>query len=341
MSLEQGPNISLGGELTVEDFYIFFKELLDRYLDIGEDLNVPDDFTQSEMQTGMWWRHLAAGGIAGAVSRTCTAPLDRLKVFLQVQSSKQRISDCLKYMLKEGGVSSLWRGNGINVLKIAPESAIKFAAYEKVKRLIRGNEKRQMSIYERFVAGACAGGVSQTAIYPMEVLKTRLALRKSGQYSGILDAAKKIYVTEGIRSFYRGYIPNMLGIIPYAGIDLAVYETLKKKYLSTQENKQPGLLLLLACGSASSTLGQVCSYPLALVRTRLQAQVIAAGKSGQIVSEHQHTSMVGLFRHIIKTEGFPGLYRGITPNFIKVLPAVSISYVVYEYSSRALGVNMT
>lgn len=55
-----------------------------QYLDIGEDLNVPDDFTQSEMQTGMWWRHLAAGGIAGAVSRTCTAPLDRLKVFLQV-----------------------------------------------------------------------------------------------------------------------------------------------------------------------------------------------------------------------------------------------------------------
>ncbi|XP_055702648.1 calcium-binding mitochondrial carrier protein SCaMC-3 isoform X2 [Phlebotomus papatasi] len=311
------------------------------YLDIGEDLNVPDDFTQSEMQTGMWWRHLAAGGIAGAVSRTCTAPLDRLKVFLQVQSSKQRISECLKYMLKEGGVGSLWRGNGINVLKIAPESAIKFAAYEKVKRLIRGNEKRQMSIYERFVAGACAGGVSQTAIYPLEVLKTRLALRKTGQYSGILDAAKKIYVTEGIRSFYRGYIPNMLGIIPYAGIDLAVYETLKKKYLSTQENKQPGLLLLLACGSASSTLGQVCSYPLALVRTRLQAQVIAAGKSGQTLSEQQQTSMVGLFRHILKSEGVLGLYRGITPNFIKVLPAVSISYVVYEYSSRALGVNMT
>ncbi|XP_040153365.1 calcium-binding mitochondrial carrier protein SCaMC-2-B isoform X2 [Anopheles arabiensis] len=311
-----------------------------KYLDIGEDLNVPDDFTQSEMQTGMWWRHLAAGGIAGAVSRTCTAPLDRLKVFLQVQASKQRISDCLQYMLKEGGVRSLWRGNFINVLKIAPESAIKFAAYEQVKRLIRGNDKRQMTIYERFVAGACAGGVSQTAIYPMEVLKTRLALRKTGEYSSILDAASKIYRREGLRSFYRGYIPNMLGIIPYAGIDLAVYETLKKKYLSHHETEQPSFWLLLACGSASSTLGQVCSYPLALVRTRLQAQAVTIGPNpdGSVAVE---PNMTNVFKRIIQTEGPVGLYRGITPNFIKVLPAVSISYVVYEYTSRALGVNMT
>lgn len=162
----------------------------------------------------------------GAVSRTSTAPLDRLKTILQVQPSKQRISDCFTYMLKEGGWSSLWRGNGINVLKIAPESAIKFMIYEQAKRIIRGNENRPMSIFERFVgklnnsrilyyffkffnyikcsfcfikAGACAGCIAQSTIYPMEVLKTRLALRKTGQYSGMLDAAKKIYKTEGFR----------------------------------------------------------------------------------------------------------------------------------------------
>ncbi|XP_067646779.1 mitochondrial adenyl nucleotide antiporter SLC25A23 isoform X8 [Eurosta solidaginis] len=332
---------------VLEDFVVIFRDVMSRYLDIGEDLNVPDDFTQSEMQTGMWWRHLAAGGIAGAVSRTCTAPLDRMKVFLQVQTHKTRISASLRYMLKEGGIRSMWRGNGINVLKIAPESAIKFAAYEKIKRLIRGDEKRQMTIGERFMAGAAAGGISQTAIYPMEVLKTRLALRKTGQYKGILDAAKKIYLVEGLRSFYRGYIPNMLGIIPYAGIDLAVYETLKKNYLSSHNTEQPSFLVLLACGSASSTLGQVCSYPLALVRTRLQAQVVTKNNQPSVgiplkqAGAINDDNMFGVFRKIIHNEGILGLYRGITPNFIKVLPAVSISYVVYEYSSRALGVNMT
>lgn len=58
----------------------------------------------------------------------------------------------------------------------------------------------------------------------LQVLKTRLALRKTGQYSGIVDCAKHILQKEGAAAFYKGYIPNMLGIIPYAGIDLAVYE---------------------------------------------------------------------------------------------------------------------
>lgn len=57
-----------------------------------------------------------------------------------------------------------------------------------------------------------------------QVLKTRMALRKTGQYSGMLDCAKNILSKEGMAAFYKGYIPNMLGIIPYAGIDLAVYE---------------------------------------------------------------------------------------------------------------------
>ncbi|XP_037776325.1 calcium-binding mitochondrial carrier protein SCaMC-2-A-like isoform X3 [Penaeus monodon] len=311
-------------------------------LDVGEDLSVPDDFSLEEWLSGKWWRHLVAGGVAGMVSRTCTAPLDRLKVFLQVHGAKQfhSLSNCFKYMLQEGGVKSLWRGNGINVLKIAPESALKFAAYEQAKRMVLqfgGSKERELTIYERFVAGSFAGGFSQSVIYPLEVLKTRLALRKTGQYKSIADAAVKIYKTEGVKSFYRGYIPNILGIIPYAGIDLAIYETLKKSYMEQySDGRNPSVLAIIACGAFSSSCGQVASYPLALVRTRLQAQVIAPG-----VVHNQPITMSGLFRHIIAKEGPTGLYRGITPNFMKVAPAVSISYVVYEKCRQMLGVSMT
>jgi len=53
-------------------------------IDIGEQLTCPPEFTEKERKTGMWWRHLVAGGMAGVVSRTMTAPLDRLKVMMQV-----------------------------------------------------------------------------------------------------------------------------------------------------------------------------------------------------------------------------------------------------------------
>lgn len=92
---------------------------------------------------------------------------------VQVHGSKHsQLTSCFKYLLKEGGIKSLWRGNGINVLKIAPESAIKFAAYEQGKRMVLqfgGGKERELSIFERFVAGSFAGGISQSVIYPLEV----------------------------------------------------------------------------------------------------------------------------------------------------------------------------
>ncbi|XP_077416798.1 calcium-binding mitochondrial carrier protein SCaMC-2-A [Vanacampus margaritifer] len=300
--------------------------------DVGENLMVPDDFSTEEKQSGMWWRHLVAGGGAGAVSRTCTAPLDRVKVMMQVygtRSNNMCIMSGLMQMIKEGGVRSLWRGNGVNIIKIAPESALKFMAYEQIKRLI-GSDKQTLNILERFVAGSLAGVIAQSAIYPMEVLKTRLALRTTGQYAGISDCAKQIFRREGLAAFYKGYVPNMLGIIPYAGIDLAVYETLKNSYLQQYGASNPGVLVLLACGTVSSTCGQLASYPLALVRTRMQAQA-ATGIS-------QQATMTALFQQILRAEGPTGLYRGLAPNFLKVIPAVSISYVVYEHIKTQLGV---
>ncbi|XP_020934775.1 calcium-binding mitochondrial carrier protein SCaMC-3 isoform X2 [Sus scrofa] len=261
---------------NVEDVLYFWKH--STVLDIGECLTVPDEFSEQEKLTGMWWKQLVAGAVAGAVSRTGTAPLDRLKVFMQVHASKTNrlnILGGLRSMIQEGGVRSLWRGNGINVLKIAPESAIKFMAYEQIKRAIRGQQET-LHVQERFVAGSLAGATAQTIIYPMETLKNQWLQ----QYS--------------------------------------------------HDSADPGILVLLACGTISSTCGQLASYPLALVRTRMQAQASIEGAP--------QLSMLGLLRHILSQEGVRGLYRGIAPNFMKVIPAVSISYVVYENMKQALGV---
>jgi len=314
------------------------KESYLSHLDHGEDVG---DFSD-RLMSGIWWRHLLAGGVAGAVSRTCTAPLDRLKVLLQVHGGRKQTSipDTFRYMLNEGGYKGLWRGNGINVIKIAPESALKFGAYEEMKKIIKGSEQRDLEIHERLMAGSCAGAFSQTVIYPLEVLKTRLALRKTGEFTNILKFARAMFAAEGLKVFYKGYWPNLLGIIPYAGIDLAVYETLKGHFLrkSVEQDANPSAFLLLGCGTFSSCCGQLAAYPLALVRTKLQSQ---AGLGSKLSLPADQTHTLGLFRHILRTEGWRGLYRGLIPNFCKVAPAVSISYYVYERVRTRLGVEMS
>ena len=60
----------------------------------------------------------------------------------------------------------------------------------------------------------------------LQVMKTRLAVGKTGQYKSMLDCGRQIWKNEGFKAFYKGYMPNLVGIIPYAGIDLTIYEVL-------------------------------------------------------------------------------------------------------------------
>lgn len=218
------------------------------------------------------WEYLVSGGVAGAVSRTCTAPLNRVKVFLQVQQKKTGIIEAVGKIVRDGGVKSLWRGNGAHVLKSTPESAVKFAAFEKIKSAISSDDCRSCTFNERILAGTFAGGISQATVYPLEVLRTRMSLSKSGEYRGIAYAAKKIFLKEGFRVFGRGFVPNTLSCTIFVGIDLAVYETLKKQQIMNNDHSK--FVASMKCAFVSSTLGQLFSYPFALVGTRLQGKFV-------------------------------------------------------------------
>lgn len=146
----------------------------------------------------------------------------------------------VKDILKEGGLLGFFRGNGLNVLKVAPESAIRFYTYEMLKEFIvkaKGEGgKSDVGTIDRLCAGGLAGAIAQTAIYPMDLVKTRLQTYacEGGKVPKLGAMSRDILIHEGPRAFYRGLVPSLLGMIPYAGIDLAAYETLKdmsKKYV--------------------------------------------------------------------------------------------------------------
>ncbi|MCP9265171.1 Calcium-binding mitochondrial carrier protein SCaMC-3 [Dirofilaria immitis] len=312
-----------------EEIAKFWKHNL--MIDIGEDSQIPEDFSQQEIASGFWWKHLVAGGVAGFMSRTCTAPLDRVKIYLQVHASllnRLRFPKAAKLLYEEGGLKSFWRGNGVNVAKLHPNQLSNFF-------LMILDEGHKLQISERFAAGSAAGIISQTIIYPLEVLKTRLALRHSSQLDrNFVNFAAKMYRNEGVLCFYKGIVPNLIGIIPYAGIDLAIYETLKNYYLNNY-NTHPvrDIVALPVCGACSSICGMLASYPFVLVRTRLQALAI----SDNLTQPH---TMIGQIQHIWRNDGLYGFYRGLTANLMKAVPAVAISYYVYENVRTWLGALM-
>ncbi|KAI9178167.1 hypothetical protein LWI28_023485 [Acer negundo] len=316
-------------EATFENIYHYLERVC--LVDIGEQAVIPEGISKHIHAS----RYLIAGGIAGIASRTVTAPLDRLKVILQVQTTRAEIMPALRQIWKEGGLLGFFRGNGLNVLKVAPESAIRFHMYEVLKNLIMkasGEEdKNNIGVTVRLFAGGLAGAVAQTVVYPMDLVKTRLQTHacEGGKVPNLGTMSRDIWVHEGPRAFFRGLVPSLIGIIPYAGIDLAAYETIKdmsRKYILL--DSEPGPLSQLGCGTVSGALGATCVYPLQVVRTRMQAQ---RGNT-----DTAYKGMSDVFRRTFQHEGFRGFYKGLFPNLLKVVPSSSISYMVYEAMKKSL-----
>lgn len=296
-------------------------------------------------------KFLAAGGVAGAVSRTSTAPFDRLKVFLitrppdlggtslhpeaSVRGAKA-IMSAIARIYAEGGIAAFWVGNGLSVAKIFPESAIKFLTYEASKRFFARyvdnvEDVREISGTSRFLSGGLGGITSQLSIYPVETLKTQMMSSTEIPKRSLASAAKQVWTLGGLKAYYRGLGVGLVGVFPYSAIDMSTFEALKLAYLRSTSKDEPGMLALLAFGSISGSVGATMVYPLNLVRTRLQA----SGSSGH---PERYTGIGDVVRKTYARDGWRGFYRGLVPTLAKVIPSVSISYMVYEQSKRKLGV---
>lgn len=310
-------------ELDVEIVFQYWSK--NSHIDMGENYVVPDEPSIEKSKGNIF----ISGALAGFVSRTVTAPLDRIKVIMQAGKGDANIAHCFSYLYNEGGIRSFWRGNGINCIKIAPESAARFLLYDIFKRsicLFTGGSEFHPTLGEKFVAGAAAGSAAQVLIYPLEIIKTRLALSTTGEFSGIFDVAASIVRSAGFSGLYRGLLPSLLGIVPYAGIDLMVFNSLKEKWVKINKGSgldTPDISTLLLFGAMSTTCGQVVAYPLQLIRTRLQAEKKA-----------HSAGMLQCIKKVYKDFGILGFYRGLGPNLLKGIPAISISYAVFETSSK-------
>eukprot|EP00252_Welwitschia_mirabilis_P016526 TRINITY_DN3642_c0_g1_i3.p1 TRINITY_DN3642_c0_g1~~TRINITY_DN3642_c0_g1_i3.p1 ORF type:complete len:357 (-),score=59.34 TRINITY_DN3642_c0_g1_i3:361-1431(-) len=306
-------------------------------------------------------KSLVAGGIAGGLSRSAVAPLERLKILLQVQNHQNPkyngTIQGIRYIWNTEGLRGFFKGNGTNCARIIPNSAVKFYSYEQASSAIlwlyrrqTGNENAEHTPFSRLGAGACAGIIAMSATYPMDMVRGRLTVqtdKSPNQYRGMCHALATVFREEGARALYKGWLPSVIGVIPYVGLNFAVYETLKdwivkNRRLTSNDNSELGVLIKLGCGAAAGTVGQTVAYPLDVIRRRMQmggwkdAASVVTGDGRR--TPVYYSGMIDAFRQTVRNEGFGALYKGLVPNTVKVVPSIAIAFVTYEVVKDLLGV---
>ncbi|KAI6809124.1 hypothetical protein KC340_g18239 [Hortaea werneckii] len=303
---------------------------------------------------------VAAGAFAGLFSRFCIAPLDVLKIRLQLQYHS--LSDPLNAppqssprnntkpagvlqvacdIWRHEGITGFWKGNIPAEGLYLSYGAAQFLAYRSMNQALDALEQNNPGAFKipgtakSFIAGAAAGTAATTVTYPLDLLRTRFAAQGTEKvYAGLLASLRDITRHEGPAGFFRGLSAGVGQIVPYMGLFFACYEALKPGMATIQ--------LPLSSGDAlAGVLASVCSksavFPLDTVRKRLQVQGPHRAKyvGGAKMPEYQR-GVAGTLGMIVRREGWRGLYRGLAVSLIKAAPASAVTMWSYERALHLL-----
>uniref|UniRef100_A0A8C5I156 Graves disease carrier protein n=1 Tax=Gouania willdenowi TaxID=441366 RepID=A0A8C5I156_GOUWI len=248
---------------------------------------------------------------------------------------------------KKEGLLGLYKGNGAMMVRIFPYGAIQFMAFDRYKKLL----SKQLGIsghIHRLMAGSMAGMSAVICTYPLDVVRARLAFQVKGdhRYTGIINAFQTIYLKEGgVRGFYRGLTPTLIGMAPYAGLSFFTFGTLKSlglkhfpELLGRPSSDNPAVLILkpqvnLLCGGVAGAIAQTISYPLDVARRRMQL--------GSVLPDSEKcVSLTKTLKYVYETYGIKkGLYRGLSLNYIRCIPSQAVAFTTYEFMKQVLHLN--
>ena len=264
---------------------------------------------------------LLIGGVAGAVSRTATAPLELYKI----QRQNQYIKDAsIRSVLKKEGIRYLWKGNMTNCIRVFPQIATNFSAFESSKKYIFKDVKDDK--LKNFYSGGVAGVVSMTTVYPLETIRTRLSLQMNkSHYTNPLQAARSLKFNQ----MYKGLGISILGFGPFSALNFMFYYYFKDLFESN--NFSPTSTKLLSGGFAGMS-ALTFTYPTDMMRKHFQM----AGFSKDVPN---YNGIYDGFRTVVKNDGFLGLYRGLLPAYVRCFPCLAIQFWCLEKGKQLFGKN--
>lgn len=267
-----------------------------------------------------------AGGISAAVSKTAVAPIERVKLLLQVQHVSKQISvdqrykgiiDAFVRIPKEQGLLSFWRGNFANVIRYFPTQALNFAFKDKYKQVFLGGVDKNTQFWRYFAgnlaSGGAAGATSLCFVYPLDFARTRLAAdvgKGDGQreFKGLGNCISKIFKSDGLTGLYRGFGVSVQGIIIYRAAYFGFYDTARGML---PDPRNTPIVISWAIAQTVTTVAGIISYPFDTVRRRMMMQ------SGRAKGDMLYKNTVHCWATIFKTEGGSAFFKGAFSNVLR------------------------
>lgn len=267
-----------------------------------------------------------AGGIAAAVSKTAVAPIERVKLLLQVQHASKQITadkqykgiiDAFVRIPKEQGFVAFWRGNLANVIRYFPTQALNFAFKDKFKTVFLGGVDKNTQFWRYFAgnlaSGGAAGATSLCFVYPLDFARTRLGAdvgKGPGQreFNGLIDCLKKVTKSDGVIGLYRGFGVSVQGIIIYRACFFGFFDTAKGML---PDPKNTHILISWAIAQVVTTVSGIISYPFDTVRRRMMMQ------SGRKGGEIMYKNTLDCWVKIGKNEGRTAFFKGALSNVFR------------------------
>jgi len=267
-----------------------------------------------------------AGGISAAISKTAVAPIERVKLLLQVQHASKQITvdkqykgmiDAFVRIPREQGFLAYWRGNLANVIRYFPTQALNFAFKDKYKQVFLGGVDKKTQFWRWFAgnlaSGGAAGATSLCFVYPLDFARTRLAadVGKAGaerEFSGLGNCLMKIFKSDGLIGLYRGFNVSVQGIIIYRAAYFGFFDTAKGML---PDPKNTPLVISWMIAQTVTTISGIISYPFDTVRRRMMMQ------SGRSKGEVMYKNTIDCWIKINRNEGSKAFFKGAFSNVLR------------------------
>lgn len=287
--------------------------------------------------TGM---NVVSGTVSGVAGVLAGHPFDTVKVRLQSQPHSstppyRSTLHCFLSIVRGEGVRGLFKGVSSPLVGVTAINTLLFGVYGFFLDCQVGSGASP-TLAQIFMAGAGSGLVNSLISGPVELAKIQMQNQREhgqGSFRSPLHCLRLVYRATGLRGVYRGLVATIWRETPSYGVYFACFEWLRRQGETPQNGGHLENGKLMLAGGLSGIAGWMSTYPMDVIKTRIQAQSLVPGYPTDTPA---CKGIVDGWGRIVKSEGLAGLFRGTTATVVRAFPTNAVIFTTYALTMRWL-----